>query len=308
MQPERRVAEKSRLRRRAGPRPDQPLRLPAGKARGQARSQARGDRRKNPPSVTDDLEVEINTQTGLIDRFAVVGTRPDRRRRLPADRHERQRRPLGNERQELPGAWRDGSSSCPRRRRGRFRESPPAGRAPSGSSRTGRCGRSSRPSSAMVARSSFRGTSSRSTAPRSKSSSASSGTRRTGCSSFPSRPGSAPGRYIGQVAYGATELPADGTEAVAQKWVAVVSDDRDVALTCINDGSYGSDFAAGELRLSLLRSPAYSADPAAVGPLIPQDRYVARQDQGERVFRFWFDGGRRGTATVRDRPRSPGEE
>ncbi len=102
------------------------------------------------------------------------------------------------------------------------------------------------------------------------------------------------GRYLGQVAYGRGPLPADGTEAVAQKWVAVVSDDPDAAFTCINDGSYGSDFAQGELRLSLLRSPAYSADPAAVGPLIPQDRYVARQDQGERFFRFWFDGGRRG--------------
>ncbi len=110
--------------------------------------------------------------------------------------------------------------------------------------------------------------------------------------SVPTRLG--PGRYIGQVAYGTAGLPADGTEAVAQKWVAVVSDDRDIALTCINDGSYGSDYADGELRLSLLRSPAYSADPAAVGPLIPQDRYVARHDQGERAFRFWFDGGRRG--------------
>ena len=101
------------------------------------------------------------------------------------------------------------------------------------------------------------------------------------------------GRYLGQVAYGTAALPADGTEAVAQKWVAVVSDDQDLALTCINDGSYGSDFSEGELRLSILRSPAYSADPAAVGPLIPQDRYVPRQDQGERIFRFWFDGGRR---------------
>ncbi len=100
-------------------------------------------------------------------------------------------------------------------------------------------------------------------------------------------------RFIGQVAYGVSRLPEDGTEAVAQKWVAVVSEDSDAALTCINDGTYGSDFADGELRLSLLRSPAYSADPAAVGPLIAQDRYVPRQDQGERIFRFWFDGGPR---------------
>jgi alpha-mannosidase len=100
-------------------------------------------------------------------------------------------------------------------------------------------------------------------------------------------------RYIGQVAYGVGELPADGNEAVAQKWVALVSDEKDLAFTCINNGSYGSDFAAGELRLSLLRSAAYSADPTAVGPMVAQDRHIPRIDQGERLFQFWFDGGRR---------------
>jgi hypothetical protein len=83
-------------------------------------------------------------------------------------------------------------------------------------------------------------------------------------------------------------LPADGPRPLAQK-VAVVS--RPDLPARINEGSYGP--FSEELRLSILRSPAYSADPAAVGPLIPQDRYVARQDQGERIFRFWFDGGRR---------------
>ncbi len=98
-------------------------------------------------------------------------------------------------------------------------------------------------------------------------------------------------RYIGQTAYGIAELPADGNEAVAQKWVAVVS--QDAALTCINDGTYGSDFFQGEMRLSLLRSPAYSADPVSSGPMVAQDRYVPRIDQGERLFRFWMNGGPR---------------
>jgi alpha-mannosidase len=99
-------------------------------------------------------------------------------------------------------------------------------------------------------------------------------------------------RYLGQTAYGAAELPANGNEAVAQKWVAVVSDSDDAALTVINDGSYGSDFLEGELRLSLLRSAAYSADPVPSGPMIAQDRYIPRIDQGERMFRFWINGGR----------------
>jgi alpha-mannosidase len=98
-------------------------------------------------------------------------------------------------------------------------------------------------------------------------------------------------RYIGQTAYGIADLPSDGREAVAQKWVAAVSEDDDAALTIINDRIYGSDFLGGEVRLSLLRSPAYSADPVPKGPLVAQDRHVPRIDQGERVFRFWLSGG-----------------
>jgi alpha-mannosidase len=99
------------------------------------------------------------------------------------------------------------------------------------------------------------------------------------------------GRYIGQTAYGLAGLPSNGNEAVAQKWVAIVADDEDAAVTCINEGTYGSDFLDGELRLSLLRSAAYSADPVPAGPMIAQDRYIPRIDQGERFFRFWVNGG-----------------
>lgn len=102
-----------------------------------------------------------------------------------------------------------------------------------------------------------------------------------------------PARYLGQTAFGVTELPANGDEAVAQKWVAVVSDEKAKALTCINTGIYGSDFRDGVIRLSLLRSPAYSADPVPSGPMLVQDRYVPRIDQGERLFRFWIKAGDR---------------
>ncbi len=99
-------------------------------------------------------------------------------------------------------------------------------------------------------------------------------------------------RYVGQTAYGVAELPGDGNEAVAQKWVAVVSENDDAALTVINDSTYGSDFLEGEIRLSLLRSAAYSADPVPSGPMVAQDRYIPRIDQGERMFRFWINGGK----------------
>jgi alpha-mannosidase len=98
-------------------------------------------------------------------------------------------------------------------------------------------------------------------------------------------------RYLGQVAYGIGELPTDGREAVAQKWVAAVSEDGGRTLTLINEGVYGSDFSEVGLRLTLLRSPAYAGHPIGDRPIVPQDRYTPRIDQGERLFRFWLNGG-----------------
>ena len=99
-------------------------------------------------------------------------------------------------------------------------------------------------------------------------------------------------KYIGQVACGIQEFPCDGTEVVAQKWTAVSSQDRTFLLTCINDGIYGSDFSENGLRLTLLRSAAYaSASFPKDRPTVPQDRFWPRMDQGERIFRFWFNGG-----------------
>jgi alpha-mannosidase len=99
------------------------------------------------------------------------------------------------------------------------------------------------------------------------------------------------GRYSGQVAFGVAELPADGREVVAQKWVGVWSADGQHALTCVNDGAYGSDFAGGELRLSLLRSPGYAGHPIFDRPVMAQDRFSPRIDQGERCLTFWINGG-----------------
>jgi alpha-mannosidase len=98
-------------------------------------------------------------------------------------------------------------------------------------------------------------------------------------------------RFLGQVAFGADELPSNGDEAVAQKWLALVSDEDGAALTVVNDGVYGSDWNGSELRLSLLRSPAYAADTWEDQLAVARDRFVPRQDTGERAFRFWLAGG-----------------
>jgi alpha-mannosidase len=97
--------------------------------------------------------------------------------------------------------------------------------------------------------------------------------------------------FIGEVAYGRQNLPKDGTEAVSQKWIAMSSEKQNKVLTLINDGVYGSDFNDNQLRISLLRTPSYSAHPDEESINIPKDRYNPKSDQGKREFKFWLNGG-----------------
>ena len=101
--------------------------------------------------------------------------------------------------------------------------------------------------------------------------------------------------FHGQTAYGSQALLGDGTEVVCQKWCAAVSKESGRAFTCVNDGTYGLDCMNGEFRLSLLRSPGYTCvDMSQFGadrPMMPDDRFSPRMDQGERVYHFWFCGG-----------------
>jgi alpha-mannosidase len=100
------------------------------------------------------------------------------------------------------------------------------------------------------------------------------------------------GRCFGQVAYGVEEFEPDGDERVAQRWLAIRSADQERALTVINDRTYGFDFCNGELRLSLLRSPAYAGHPVDdTTPIVRQDRFETRMDQGEHTFTFWLNYG-----------------
>jgi alpha-mannosidase len=100
------------------------------------------------------------------------------------------------------------------------------------------------------------------------------------------------GTLLGQVAYGAQKLPDTGNEVVGQKWLAVTPRRGSRTLSVINDSTYGCDFLGGELRLSLLRGPAHAGHPTGTGrPILHQDRFTPRMDQGEHIFRFWLNGG-----------------
>ena len=96
---------------------------------------------------------------------------------------------------------------------------------------------------------------------------------------------------IGQTAYGYQSFAEDGTEFVSQKWLALSNHKKDITLTCINNGTYSADYKNGELRLTLLRSPAYSAHPIDDLQILPHDRFSCRIDQGERHFTFRFNAG-----------------
>lgn len=98
-----------------------------------------------------------------------------------------------------------------------------------------------------------------------------------------------PSRVLGQTAFGCEELFRNGDENVSQKWLLAVCGRQ--ALTVINDGIYGSSVQGNELRLTLLRSPAYTGHPLPNQTILPQDRFTPRIDQGERLFRFWIGGG-----------------
>ncbi len=93
----------------------------------------------------------------------------------------------------------------------------------------------------------------------------------------------------GQVSYGTEDFPINGDENVGQQWVA--AHDKQHAFAVVNVGSYGHDCKDGDLRLSLLRSSAYSAHPINDRPMVPQDRNSPRIDQGERLFTFWLSAG-----------------
>lgn len=75
---------------------------------------------------------------------------------------------------------------------------------------------------------------------------------------------------------------------VSQKW-NLVSDGK-TALTVVNSSTYGSDYKDGELRITCLRSPGYSAGKSDFSVRKPyimeQDRFSPFIDQGEHDFTF----------------------
>jgi alpha-mannosidase len=76
----------------------------------------------------------------------------------------------------------------------------------------------------------------------------------------------------------------NGDESVFHKWCGIRQDDEHLYI--INNGTYGGSFTDSEMRLSLLRTPVYSAHPINDRQIAPHDRMHSHIDMGERQFSF----------------------
>ena len=96
---------------------------------------------------------------------------------------------------------------------------------------------------------------------------------------------------IGEHAYGREEMKKNMTENISQKYLMLASDKK--AILAVNNGIYGSSFddENNDLKITLLRSPAYTAHPIEDRDLVPQDRYMPYIEQGERDYSFRFEIG-----------------
>ena len=88
----------------------------------------------------------------------------------------------------------------------------------------------------------------------------------------------------GETAFGEQTLYSNGDESVFHKWCGIREGDKHLYI--INNGTYGGCFTESEMRLSLLRTPVYSAHPINDRQIAPHDRMHSHIDMGERQFSF----------------------
>lgn len=88
----------------------------------------------------------------------------------------------------------------------------------------------------------------------------------------------------GETAFGEEELFDNDQESVYHKWCGIREGEN--ALYVINNGTYGGSFTKRTVKLSLLRTPVYSAHPIYDRQIAPHDRCMDHIDMGERRFSY----------------------
>ena len=102
-------------------------------------------------------------------------------------------------------------------------------------------------------------------------------------------------QYFGEDMFGVKPLN-EAYEQVAQKWVMACENGR--AMAVINQTCYGLDTDNDGVRLSLLRSPAYSCHDIDDRVLLEDPCFHHRMDQGESEFRFRVLAGEKESVLV----------
>lgn len=92
------------------------------------------------------------------------------------------------------------------------------------------------------------------------------------------------GTPVGEEVFGREMLLSDESECVYHKWCGMESDSE--ALYVINSGIYAGSFTDSTMKLSLLRTPVYSANPLREYRIVPEERNHDHIDMGEREFFF----------------------
>lgn len=93
------------------------------------------------------------------------------------------------------------------------------------------------------------------------------------------------GTPYGETAFGCEELYNNESEAVYHKWCGI-KEAEDSGLYIVNKGIYGGSFTNSTIKLSLLRTPIYSAHPIGNRQIAPHNRFIKHIDMGERKFSF----------------------
>lgn len=94
---------------------------------------------------------------------------------------------------------------------------------------------------------------------------------------------------LGQIMFGRETLPTDGRECAAQRWVMAEAGER--ALAVVNDGTYGLNCRRNRLGLTLLRSAGYTAAESSAGKPFQEGQYTPRMEQGVRRYSFAIEAG-----------------
>ena len=90
--------------------------------------------------------------------------------------------------------------------------------------------------------------------------------------------------YCGEQVFGRETLYEDGRECVSQNFVAKKCDDKYVEI--ITPSTFASSCKDGEIRFTLLRSATYCAHPTGERPLLKENIFTPKIDQGERAYSF----------------------